>query len=116
VPDQQSLVLTAATSHGVSIIRVEGDLDLSTVAAFDAELERRLDGGKIVVELEGCTFIDSSALRALVRAQKRIHESGGTLALVAPTQPARRVLQIATLDRFVPVFGTVDDAVTSFAL
>jgi anti-sigma B factor antagonist len=115
VTDHQNLVLTAEASAGVSIIRVQGDLDLSTVSAFDAELERQLGSLHLVVELEGCTFIDSSALRALVRAQKRVAETGGTLVLVAPSQPARRVLEIATLDRFVPVFGTVDDAVTSFA-
>jgi anti-anti-sigma factor len=115
VADQQTLVLTAETSAGVSIIKVEGDLDLSTVRAFDAQLERVLGSLHLVVELEGCTFIDSSALRALVRAQKRVAETGGTLALVAPSQPARRVLEIATLDRFVPVFDTVDAAVTSFA-
>ena len=113
--DQQSLVLTAETSAGVSIIRVEGDLDLSTVGAFDAELDHLVGSRHLVVELEGCTFIDSSALRALVRAQRRVHAGGGMVALVAPSQPARRVLEIATLDRFMPVFGNVNDAVTSFA-
>jgi anti-sigma B factor antagonist len=115
VTSHQSLVLTAETADGVTVIRVDGDLDLSTVAAFDAELEHWLGSSRLVVELEGCTFIDSSALRAVVRAQRRVVESGGSMALVAPSQPASRVLEIATLDRFVPIFGTVGEAVTSFA-
>ena len=68
-----------------------------------------------MIELAECTFLDSSALRALVRAQRRVAEAGGRLVLVAPSQPARRVLDIATLDRFIPVSATLADAVTSIA-
>jgi anti-sigma B factor antagonist len=109
------LLLSTERAEGVSVLKVTGDLDLSTIDAFDAELEQSLDSERLVIELADCTFIDSSALRALVRAQKLVTRAGGELALVAPSQPARRVLEIATLDRFVPVFGTVGEAVTSFA-
>jgi anti-sigma B factor antagonist len=112
---ESPLTLSTELAQGVSVIHVAGDLDLSTVAAFDSELEHALASGHLVIELGECTFIDSSALRALVRAQKLITRAGGELALVAPSQPARRVLEIATLDRFVPVFGTLGEAVTSFA-
>ena len=108
-------MLSTEQADGVSVIRVTGDLDLSTIGAFDAELEQVAASERLVIELAECTFIDSSALRALVRAQKLVTRAGGELALVAPSQPARRVLEIATLDRFVPVYGTVGEAVTSFA-
>jgi anti-sigma B factor antagonist len=112
---ESPLMLSTEQAGGVSVIHVTGDLDLSTIDAFDAELEQLLESERLVIELAQCTFIDSSALRALVRAQKLVTRAGGELALVAPSQPARRVLEIATLDRFVPVFGTVGEAVTSFA-
>jgi anti-sigma B factor antagonist len=112
---ESPLQLSTEEADGVSVIRVSGDLDLSTVDVFDAELEHALVAERLVIELGDCTFIDSSALRALVRAQKAVTRAGGELALVAPSQPARRVLEIATLDRFVPVFGTLGEAVTSFA-
>lgn len=112
---ESPLMLSTEQAEGVSVIHVTGDLDLSTIGAFDAELEQALEAERLVIELAECTFIDSSALRALVRAQKLVTRAGGELALVAPSQPARRVLEIATLDRFVPVFGTVGEAVTSFA-
>jgi anti-sigma B factor antagonist len=109
------LMLSLETAEGVAVIHVSGDLDLSTIGVFDAELEAALASERLVIELGDCTFIDSSALRALVRAQKLVTRAGGELALVAPSQPARRVLEIATLDRFVPVFGSLGEAVTSFA-
>jgi anti-anti-sigma factor len=50
-----------------------------------------------------------------VRAKHRVSETGGRLGLVAPSQPVRRVLEVAALDRVVPVWETVDEAVTSVA-
>ena len=89
-----------------------GELDLSTVAVFDAELERSL-GDDLVIVLTECTFIDSSALRSLVQAQRAAQDGGNDLALVAPSQPARRVLEVAALDRLMRVYETLDDAVVS---
>ncbi len=109
------LTLTTGTDGGASIIHVVGELDLSTIAALDAELELSLPAGRVVVNLSECTFIDSSALRSLVRAQRAVSEGGGSLALVAPSQAARRVLEVTALDRFIPVFETVAEAVSSSA-
>jgi anti-anti-sigma factor len=109
------LSLSTDTSEGLAVVRVAGDLDLSTIATFEHELEPSLTAALVVVELTGCTFLDSSALRTLVRAQRRVDEAGGRLVLVAPSQPARRVLDLATLDRFIPVAATVEEAVNSVA-
>ena len=109
------LTLTTGTDGGASIIHVVGELDLSTIAALDAELELSLPAGRVVVNLSECTFIDSSALRSLVRAQRAVSEGGGSLALVAPSQAARRVLEVTALDRFIPVFETEAEAVSSSA-
>jgi anti-anti-sigma factor len=107
------LTLSTAIHDRTSVIHVAGELDLSTVAAFDAELEQSLSAGRIVVDLSECTFLDSSALQSLVRAQRTIRDGGGAIALVVPPRPVRRVIEVAALDRFVPVFETLAEAVTS---
>ncbi len=109
------LRLSTQMSEGLAVVRVVGDFDLSTIEIFEAELEPSLTEGLVVIELSGCTFLDSSALRTLVRAQRRVGEAGGRLVLVAPSQPARRVLDIATLDRFIPVAATLEEAAKSVA-
>ena len=114
MPDTD-LILSTDSSDGLTVVHVGGDFDLSTVPAFEAELEPSLSTKLLVVDLAECTFIDSSALRSLVRAQRRVSETGGRLGLVAPSQPVRRVLEVAALDRVVPVWETVDEAVTSVA-
>ncbi|MCY7301467.1 MAG: STAS domain-containing protein [Thermoleophilia bacterium] len=108
----EDLTLTTEMRAESTVLHVAGELDLSTVAAFDTELERALALGRVVVVLSDCTFIDSSALQSLVRAHRaaRTPEQNEALVLVAPSQPARRVLEIAALDRLVPMFDTLDDA------
>ena len=69
--------LSTEPSEGVAVIHVAGDFDLSTVATFDAELDRSLSADLVVIELAECTFIDSSALRALVRAQRSSPKPAG---------------------------------------
>jgi anti-anti-sigma factor len=106
------LFLRTERTDSASVLHVIGELDLSTIATFDAELEQLL-GEDLVVVLTECTFIDSSALRSLVHAQRTARDGGKDLALVAPSQPARRVLEVATLDRHMRVYENLDDAVLS---
>jgi anti-anti-sigma factor len=110
VPSQPNLVLTAESNGDATVIRVVGELDLSTVAAFDTELQVTSD--RTVVVLTDCTFIDSSALRSLVRAERVAREAGGAFSLASPSQPVQRVLEVAALDRVIPVFATLDEALT----
>lgn len=112
MPDQ-SLTLSTETEDGANIIHVIGELDMSTVAVFEAELEQSLSADCVVIGLAECTFIDSSALRSLVRAERAARDGGGRLALVAPSRSARRVIEVASLERVLPVFDSVADAVTS---
>jgi len=111
----QDLTLTTDAGDDAAVIHVVGELDLSTVAAFDAELERSLTARRVVVILSDCTFIDSSALQSLVRAQRAVREAGGELSVVAPSQPARRVLEVAAFDRLIPVYETLAEVLTSTA-
>jgi anti-sigma B factor antagonist len=50
--------------------------------------------------------MDSTGLGVLISGLKRCREAGGTLALVAPTEPVRKVLGITGLDQ---VFTIHDD-------
>ena len=110
-----ALILSTDTSDEVAVIHVAGDLDLSNIPIFAAELGPSLSAPLLVVDFAACTFIDSSALRELVRAHRVVADAGGRLVLVAPSEPVRRVLEVATLDRFITVSETLAEALTSVA-
>ena len=58
------------------------------------------------------SFLDSTALGVLVRAVRELGERGGRRADRAPARaPARRIFEITTLDRVLPVAASREDAV-----
>ncbi len=85
-------------------ISVRGDLDLATVGAFveavDAALAER---AAIVLGLEECTFLDSSALKAIADASRRAEEAGVAFAVARPSSATARVLEISGLNELVTI-------------
>ena len=93
-----------------TIVRVEGDLDMATSRELELAIESTDPADRIVIDLSGCTFLDSSALRVLVRQARAAEDAGGATALVTTDPGILRVLEIATTDTLLPVHDTVESA------
>ena len=80
-----------STAH---VIRVEGELDVGTSGQFEAVFSRVLEAGttRIVVDLTGATFLDSTALSWLLACARHARRPGGAIALVVGprSQPQAR--------------------------
>ena len=100
---------TETLSEGAIVVRVEGELDMATCGALEEALEAA-GVGSLVIDLGGCTFVDSSAVRVLVSAARSAEESGRTVSLVVRDPGILRVLEIAAVDTMLPVHSSVDDA------
>jgi anti-sigma B factor antagonist len=98
----------------VHSISLENESDAAVVVAsgeLDAFVEDDLVGifretarqGRIVVDLAGVSFLDSTALGILVRAVREVGARGGEIRIVLPDGTARRIFEITTLDRVLPV-------------
>jgi len=57
-------------------------------------------------------FCDSSGLHTLLAAHKRAQAEGGELLLAIAAAPVLRVLAITSIDRMIPNFTTLDEALT----
>ena len=90
------------------VVSVVGELDLYTAS----ELERALlaaDGARsVVVELSGCTFIDSAALDVLLAADRRLAEA--RLSVVAGAAEIRLPFELTGLDRKFPFHASLASA------
>jgi anti-anti-sigma factor len=94
---------------GVVVVRVEGELDMATSGRFEEALGAPpAPGGRLVIDLTECTFLDSSAVRLLVGAARAADESGGRVSLVARDPGILRVLEIAAVDTMLPVHDSLD--------
>ena len=77
--------------EGVESLHVVGDIDLANAAEFEAAIMRMSQfDGPIVIDLTCCTFMDSSALHALLETSKKL--KFGVLA--ATNSIAHRVFTI----------------------
>ncbi len=94
------------------VIRLAGEVDVYTSPSFKDRLVKAIDEGclRIVVDLEGVDFIDSSGLGVLVSGLRRVKEQGGSIRLVCTREPIMKVFRITGLDRVFPMFATVDEA------
>jgi anti-anti-sigma factor len=84
---------------GVASLTLTGELDLAHVRRFDALVAAayvRADHCRI--DLAGVRFIDSSGIRALLRARRRASEGGVTLELANAGPAVGRVLATAGLE------------------
>ena len=95
------LFLEREGEQGEQRLVVEGELDLAGAPKVEEWAARVLDGGAkhLVVDLSQTTFIDSTAIRALLRGDELAHQAGASFVVVAETRSVLRVFEIAGVDK-----------------
>lgn len=101
----------------ILLARVEGELDLSTAAAFRETIDRHLNIGNgikhLILNLSRLTFVDSSGLGAILGRYRRLSERGGKLAAADVPDNINRLLSLSGLQRIIAVFQTEAEALRS---
>jgi anti-sigma B factor antagonist len=102
---------------GGCLLSVEGELDLAGADDFRQELMRAatLDGQRIVLDLSGCDFLDSTGLEVIVRAAGRAGDDGERIRLVCADGQIRRLIEFTGTDRAVTMFETREEALVDIA-
>jgi len=102
--------------NGVTVVAPTGRLDLAGAPALKEAISEVVKTGppRIVIDMGGVSFVDSTGLGSVISALKQIRGSQGELRLAAPNQQARVVLELTTLDRVFPYYATVEEALTGF--
>lgn len=101
--------------NGVPVVEVEGDLDITNAAQFDAVLREvaATDAAVIVVSLARARYFDSKGIHMLYDFAQHLATTRRQLRLVAPSHsPAKRLLQIGGLTEAVQVFESVEQAIS----
>ena len=65
---------------------------------------------RIVLDLARVTFMDSSTLRELLRAELALRAGGGRMVLAAPTRPVERLLELTRATELLSVVDSVQQA------
>ncbi|MBW3622778.1 MAG: STAS domain-containing protein [Armatimonadetes bacterium] len=96
---------------GAPVLILNGVLDLSSAAELRNELRRLIEdgNGKIIVDLDGLDYLDSTGLGVLVGALARIRERGGDLPIVVNEPKNRRIFDITKLSYVFPLYGHLNE-------
>ena len=103
------LEIETSDRDGLVHVALRGELDLSSVAKVQEELDRieQSAPATVVLDLSKLTFLDSTGLRCLVTADERARQSGRRVVLVRGPSSVQRVFTITRLEDRLEM---VDDA------
>lgn len=111
---EPSFELRLSQTAETLVVGVVGEVDMATAPelaqAVDAEVLNE-SVRRVVVDLTDVTFLDSSALNALVQGQRELTERKIVFRVVSPAdQNVRRIFEIAQLAVPLGVVDSLDDA------
>ena len=98
---------------GVVVLEITGSI---RVGPNCQKLEHALDGlirrhaTRIIFDLTGVSYIDSSGIGTLVKCLAKLKKLGGTLCLTGVKGMVEGVLKLTQIDRVLRVHPTVSDA------
>jgi anti-sigma B factor antagonist len=104
-------VLSARSYSGHAVVALRGGLDLADAVAVAAALTAVAGfEPKIIVDLGGLEFIDSSGVAALAHGRRQARQAGGNLTLAAPQRKVLEVLAATRLADAFSVYATAEEA------
>jgi len=100
----------------VAIVRLVGNLDMSTCGDVETVLTSLIDGGarKMVLNFAGIDFVSSAGLRVLISAAKKLAAQGGGLRLCSLREQVKLVFDIAGLNAVMPAMEDESGATAGF--
>ncbi|MEU4547610.1 STAS domain-containing protein [Nonomuraea dietziae] len=111
------MILVLPSMAGATIA-LQGELDMVTASWLRQELDQIFaePGRKrLILDLSGLTFCDSSGLGAMIGAYNQVQQTGGRIALVGARDRLRNLLCRTGLDRILPHYPTLAEAESAFA-
>lgn len=108
----------AFEAHGNStgVVVIHGRLDLMTAVELKTRLEGLVDEGwsRLVLDLDGVQFIDSSGLGAMIAGLRAARVAGGDCRIARAGEQIQHILHVSTLDRVLTPYGTVEEALVGY--
>lgn len=101
-----------AAGDGATVIEVGGEIDVYTAPKLREKIISLVDDGRyrLIVDLSGVEFLDSTGLGVLVGGLKRVRQHDGGIDLVCTQPRILRIFRITGLSRVFEIYDTVDEA------
>jgi anti-sigma B factor antagonist len=94
----------------------EDNLDASNVREFKDAVQAIMHGkARVVLDMSGVKFVDSSGLGALISCLRQLNGQQGDFKLCAMSKTVRALFELMRMHRVFNIHDTREDAVRSFA-
>jgi anti-sigma B factor antagonist len=108
-----SLAIAIETKGETTVVGVDGDLDVYTAPRLKETLEQAMPGDKrLVLDLSGVQFIDSTALGVLVGALQFSQSNGSDFRLVVGDPFLLKIFRITGFDGMFSIYPRLEDALS----
>jgi anti-sigma B factor antagonist len=98
-----------------AVVTVAGDIDMARSKAFQAALTGLVDENpqRIVVDLSGVEYMDSSGVASLVKLHTQTKKIGASMGLAQVGRRVMSIFEIMRLNQLFHIYDTLDDALAS---
>jgi len=109
--------LEVSPVDGVQVVSVIGELDVASAPKLRQALVGLVadaDGPpRVVVDLAGVDFLDSTGLGVLLGGMKRVRARDGELALCRAEPQVRKVFEVTRVIEIIPLHDELDQAIAA---
>ena len=108
------LRISMESRDGCVVVAVHGELDVVCSQRFDDSLtEAGADSDRVVLDMSGVDFMDTTALAVIVGHWRRKTEAGGRFLLAGARYRYTKALWITGLADRLPMYAGVDEALAA---
>jgi len=102
--------------EGISIARVDGEIDINTAPQFKKAFERLMKekDARVVINMEKVGYIDSSGLATLVELLKNFRKINARLKLASLSVKVRSLFEITKLEKLFDIADKEEEALSAF--
>jgi anti-sigma B factor antagonist len=100
IPGTIEFAVHVIAADEATVVQVHGDLDCYSAPQLRTVLTELADGPRrVIVDVAGSTFIDSTGLGVLVGSLKRLEQRGGHMVLRSPSPLTARLFEVTGVNK-----------------
>ena len=104
--------INTTIQDGVSVTKIAGRMDATTVTEFNDVCQKLLNSGsgRIIIDLEGLEYISSAGLRGILTMGKACKSAGKVLAFCSMQAMVADMFKLSGFTSILKVYPTLDEA------
>jgi len=108
--------IETSKKENVTVVKVDGRLDMTTFSVLEKRLATEIDEGarQLVVDFSNLVYISSVGLRILLKTAKKLDKLEGQFRLCSLKKEIRKIFDIAGFSGILNIDASLEDSLAQF--